>query len=248
VTSVCTARRARATGAGVLWLAALPVAVLPLAACGGPDAPEHPTWADVQPIVRAECSSCHGATAAVTGAGHRFDFYDMTTELCGPAAQALDPTLPLAHALSPAIWDAITTTTDRPYTRPRMPPEPAPYLADREWKTIRHWLDDGAPKGDRPSGNTPARIQIYGDLAAAGRSLDRSLDITVVVEDPDGDPVVGVLTLGDVTLKMDRAGAFTAHLDTSTWPAGPRSVGTVLCDGWSSVHYLLGTMQIAHAP
>jgi hypothetical protein len=128
-----------------------------------------------------------------------------------------------------------------------MPPEPAPYLADWEWKTVRDWVDDQAPKGDMPPSNTPARIQLYGNLASA----DQSLDVTAVVDDPDGDPVVGVLTVGDAThedivLKMDRGGAFSAHVDTSGWPAGQRTIATVLCDGWSSVHYLLGTLTISH--
>jgi hypothetical protein len=212
--------------------------------CGSRSAPAEPTWADVQPIVRAECSSCHGATAGVTGAGNRFDFYDMTTELCGDAAQVLDPNLPLAHGMSNAIWDAITTTVDQVYTRPQMPPEPAPYLADWEWQTIRGWLDNNAVKGKMPPGNTPARIQLFGDMTTA----DKTLDVTAVVDDADGDPVVGILTFGNAMLKMDRSGSFSAHIDTSTWPEGPRTIGTVLCDGWSSVRYVLGTLQIAHAP
>jgi hypothetical protein len=212
--------------------------------CGSPGVPAKPTWADVQPIIHAECSSCHGATANVTGAGNRFDFYDMTTELCGQAAQVLDPNLPLAHGMSSAIWDAITTTTDRINTRPAMPPEPAPYLADWEWQTIRGWLDNDAVKGAMPPGNTPARITLYGDMTTA----DKTLDVTAVVDDPDGDPVVGTLTFGNAMLKMDRSGSFSARIDTSAWPEGPRTIGTVLCDGWSSVHYVLGTLQIAHAP
>lgn len=225
---------------GILTCASL----APGLGCGGPDAPEHPTWVQVQPILRGECTSCHGASAATTGGGTRFDFFDMTTALCEEAAQALAPNILLAQALATPIWTAITTTPDRPTTRPPMPPLPAPYLADWEWMTIRNWVNDGAPKGAMPPGNTPARIQLFGDLTTA----DQSLDITAVVDDPDGDPVVGVLTFGDVVLKMDRSGAFTGRLDTSLWPAGPVDIGTVLCDGWSSVHYELGTLQITHAP
>src|SRR5581483_3833332 len=81
----------------LLGAAALAGAALP--ACGGPDVPEHPTWANVEPIVRAQCSSCHGASAAITGGGTRFDFYDMTADLCGDAVQAMDPDISLAGVL-----------------------------------------------------------------------------------------------------------------------------------------------------
>src|SRR6185295_7989491 len=64
-----------------------------LGGCGGPDVPEHPTWVDVEPIVRAQCTSCHGASAAITGGGTRFDFYDMSTSLCGDAAQVFHPNI-----------------------------------------------------------------------------------------------------------------------------------------------------------
>ncbi len=124
-----------------------------------------------------------------------------------------------------------------------MPPEPAPFLADWEWQTIKNWVDNNAVKGTMPPGNTPARIQLYGDMSTA----DASLDVTAVVDDVDGDPVVGTLTFGNAMLKMDRSGSFSAHIDTSTWPEGQRTIGTVLCDGWSSVHYELGTLTIAHA-
>jgi hypothetical protein len=207
------------------------------AGCSAPDVPQHPTWVQVEPILRARCASCHGASAPLTGNGVRFDFYDMNADLCGDAAKALDPNIQLGGALAVPIWNAITTTPDRPTTRPRMPPEPASYLAEWEWKTVRDWVDDEAPKGQRPYNNGAARIQLYGNLASA----DQSLDLTAVVEDPDGDPVVGVLNIGDpnnggLVLKMDRAGAFSATIDTSGWAAGPRAISTVLCDGWSSVH------------
>ena len=39
-----------------------------LMACASPPtAPERPTWADVEPIVRGECVSCHGAKVSGDG-------------------------------------------------------------------------------------------------------------------------------------------------------------------------------------
>jgi hypothetical protein len=209
-----------------------------------PEAPPHPTWTDVRPILAGQCTHCHGSTAAEAGGGIRFDFYEMTPEVCGQAAQVMTPDKPLGRYYAGKIWEAITTTPSRPGTRPLMPPPPAPYLDAWEWQTIGRWVADGAPRGELRPGNRPARFRIYRDSGPA----DRTLDVTVVIEDPDGDPVVGVLTFGDVTLNMDRAGAFSATLDTSKWEAGERAISAVLCDGWSNVSYAVGTLTVAHAP
>jgi len=214
-----------------------------------PQAPAHPTWADVQPIMAGECSHCHGSNAdrsgdQRTGGGFRLDFYDMKQNVCSDATRVLGAGKALAYAYRDDIWEAITAPADKPGERPRMPPAPAPYLADWEWQTIQRWIGDGAPKGELPQSNQPARFRLYHDSGPA----DRTLDITVVIEDPDGDPIIGVLQVGDVSLNMDRGGAFSATLDTSSWPAGERAVTAVLCDGWSSVSYAVGTLVVNHAP
>lgn len=227
---------------------ALAVALLGGLGCK-PEAPAHPTWVDVQPIMAGECVHCHGATAdrlgdERTGGGYRLDFYDMLEGVCAEATQVLGDKRSLAAAYAGDIWEAITAPADRPGDRPRMPPPPASYLADWEWQTIQRWVADGAPKGALPPGNRPARFRLYQDSSPA----DRTLDITAVIEDPDGDPIVGVLQFGDFTLKMDRGGAFSGTLDTSSWPAGERPVTAVLCDGWSSVSYAVGTLVVKHTP
>ena len=211
--------------------------------CGGPTAPAHPTWADVQPILAGECSSCHGASAAQTGNGYRFDFYDMTSAVCGPAVAVLGEGARMADALADQIWTDISTPANMPNVRPLMPPPPAPYLPSWEWQTIQKWVNDGAPRGGMPPGNRPARFRFYNSASTA----DQTLDITGVVEDPDGDPVVGILNIGPLPFKMDHAGAFSTRIDTSQWPAGDLTVNAVLCDGWSNVSYAVGTLTIDHA-
>jgi hypothetical protein len=230
---------------------ALAAAAVPMLLALGctPEARQHPTWADVQPILAGECSHCHGAGAdrmgdARTGGGFRLDFYDMKEDVCAEATQVLGENKPLAASYANDIWLAITTPADRPHERPRMPPPPAPYLAEWEWQTLQRWVADGAPKGELPHSNRPARFRLYHDSGPA----DRTLDITAVIEDPDGDPIVGVLQFGDFTLNMDRGGAFSATLDTSSWAPGERTVTAVLCDGWSSVSYAVGTLAVSHAP
>ena len=215
-----------------------------------PQAPAHPTWANVQAILAGECTQCHGANADYvglgrTGGGYRFDFYDMKTDVCDKATVVLGEGKQLAYAYADKIWQQVTTPDDRLYDRPPMPPPPAPYLADWEWETIQNWVADGAPRGDLPPGNRPPRFQVFQDSGPA----DQTLDITVVIEDPDGDPVVGVLLFGDDVppLKMDRGGSFSATLDTSSWAAGDRAVSAVLCDGWSNAMYAVTTLTVSHA-
>jgi hypothetical protein len=217
-----------------------------LLGCSGPEAPAHPTWVDVHPILAGQCTHCHGATATITGAGFRFDFYDMKEATCQEATAALGEDAPLGFARSADIWDAITS--DRPDQRPSMPPEPAPYLAKWEWQTIQRWLDDGAPRGDTPASNRAPHIQqLFGLTAVA----DEGMDLTIVVDDADADPVVGLLQVDDGKLHdgyrpFDYAGAFSTHIDTSTWPAGEHSVTAVLCDGWVAAAYPLGSVTIDH--
>jgi hypothetical protein len=207
-------------------------------ACGPADPPAEPTWADVEPILRGECGSCHSAGAAATGGGVRFDFYDLTTSPCGDAAQVLGDT-GSARAQSDMIAKAITTTD--PGVRPIMPPPPAPYLTDDEWQTILRWT--ARPMlGDKPPNNLPPRISVDGTPLVA----DKTLDLHAIVEDPEGDPVVGVLYVGDQTSAMDRAGSFAARFDTSSWPAGVTTVSALLCDGWSKVYVPLLSIAIQH--
>lgn len=222
-----------------LAAAALLVAV-GFSACGEDrQAPDNPTWRDVEPILRGECSHCHGGSAATTGAGFRFDFYDMTKETCGDAADALGAGTPMAKALAPQIAKAITS--DYPSVRPTMPPLPAEYLKQWEWQTILRWTDN-PQRGVRAEDNTPPDV-VVNQLAARA---DKFLDVGVTLEDRDGDPVVGVLKIGDQTFKMDRSGSFSTRADTSTWDPGDRQVSVVLCDGLSNVSYTLGSVNITH--
>jgi hypothetical protein len=212
-------------------------------ACSSPTAPAHPTWADVGPILAGECSGCHGSTAASTGNGYRFDFFDMTSAVCGKAVDVLGENAPLAQALSTQIWNDVTSPPDNSAVRPKMPPPPAPYLSEWEWQTIRRWIADNTPRGDMPPGNRPPRLRFF----RSASTVDTSLSITALVDDPDGDPVVGIVNLGDQPpFKMDRSGSFSTEIDTSSWPEGDISVSATLCDGWSNVTFAVGTITVSH--
>jgi len=220
--------------------AALAAGALAVASCGEHAVSQNPTWADVEPILRGTCTQCHGADANRAGMTYRFDFYDMTPEVCGEAAAALNGQL-LAHGLASQIGQDVTPPGSG--WRPKMPPAPTHPLADWERETIQRWAmmpERGEPKGT----NRRPVIQ----LEATSGVVDRSLPFSATVSDPDGESVVGVLKIGDQTLVMDRPGLFSATLDTSTWAEGVQPISATLCDGWNSITYALGNVQISHTP
>ena len=217
--------------------------VLCVAACGSSHSvPANPTWADVEPILRGECLSCHGGSAATTGSvgtrQYRFDFFELTAESCGEAASAV-VAMPFASGWSQAIADSITSID--PTVRPRMPPAPALPLAEWEWQTILGWTGTHE-KGPPPIGNRPPVVH----LAETALTVDKRLVISVVLDDPDGQSAVGVLSVGDFKLKMDRPGAFSVTVDTSEWDDGDLSVQATVCDGWGNASYALGTVTVLH--
>lgn len=190
-------------------------------------------------MLRAQCSHCHGSTARTTGAGIRFDFFDTTSSHCSEAAAAL-AAAGSARVQANMIATAITTTD--PTVRPSMPPIPAPYLSEREWLTILRWTANPV-QGDKPAANRPPRIDVSGIATTA----DDTLEVNVIIDDPDGEPAVGVLKIGEAVGVMDRAGSFSARFDTSTWPAGTMTVSAVLCDAWSQVSFpALHTVDVSH--
>jgi hypothetical protein len=209
------------------------------AGCGSePTVPEHPTWADVQPILKGECTQCHGANAAVTGFGYRLDFYDVTMDACGEAALAL-PGGVLAGAAAPSIVTDVTPSPDN--GRARMPPAPAPVLHDWERETILRWAAQPV-KGPPPANNQPPTIKVTG----LPTIVNDTLKFSALVEDADGDEAIGVLKIAGTIFAMPSSGSFAVEIPASTWPAGTQRLSAVLCDGWVSASYDLGPVNVKH--
>jgi len=206
-----------------------------------PAEPQNPTWADVAPILRGECVSCHGWTAPTTGGGYRFDFYDLTKAVCGDAALALGSGVVLAGSAQSATQIETDVLVQKGASWPRMPPQPSPALPDWERDAIERWA--GQPvKGPPPPSNRPPTIVVGDYPAVAGNALA----FTAIIDDPDGDSAVGVIEVNGLAFLMNRAGSFDVRFDSSGWPAGPQSVSAVLCDGWTSATIPLGSVQIHH--
>jgi hypothetical protein len=220
-----------------------PLLLLSLVACEPEPVPAQPTWADVEPILRGHCTHCHGASADVSAkAGdtvYRFDFFEVSAETCGEAAQALDGP-EMAHGWAPLIEAAITPPAGG--GRARMPPAPASALSEREQETLVRWARSPS-LGVPPRDNHRPRVEV---TRAPAASVDAALEMTVLVEDPDGESVVGVLRVGDETVRLTGPGAFTVSLDTSAWPEGAHAARAVLCDGWDEISYALPEVVVAH--
>lgn len=222
------------------WFA---VCLIFVACDGAPTVPEEPTWADVEPILRAQCNHCHGASARKTGSAgalvYRFDFYDMTDAVCGEAAQALDGGPTMARGWAPLIRSSVSAKNGG---RSRMPPAPANPLADWERKTLVRWADQPFPSRGGPRANN-RRPQIR---ISAPKVANTRLAFAAVVDDADGESVVGVLKVANTVLKMDRAGSFSTTLETGGWAPGRYPITAVLCDGWGSSTYRLGAVEVLH--
>ncbi len=206
-----------------------------------PAEPQNPAWADVAPILRGECNSCHGWTAPTTGAGYRFDFYDVTKDVCGDAYLALNSGVLLAGSSLAALQIETDVVAAAGAKWPRMPPQPSPALPDWERGAIERWA--GQPvKGPPPPGNRSPTILVSDYPAVAGKELA----FTAIVDDPDGDSTIGVIEVNGLGFLMNRPGSFDVRFDSSAWPAGAQSVSAVLCDGWARANYDLGAIQIKH--
>jgi hypothetical protein len=222
-----------------------PGLALALLGSGGCDAtpaePLNPTWADVAPIFRGECNGCHGWNAGQTGGGYRFDFFEATKDVCGDAALALGPGVVLAGSplVAPLIVEDVIPWSGAAWAR--MPPQPSPALPHWERDTIERWAV-GPVKGPPPPDNRPPTIAVTRYPATA----DRQLTFTAVVDDPDGDSVLGVVEANGLAFLMSRPGSFAVSFDSSTWPPGPQSVTAVLCDGWTKASVPLGTVAVSH--
>lgn len=212
--------------------------------CSSPPAePLNPGWADVAPIFRGECNSCHGWTAKDTGSSYRFDFFDVTTDVCGDAALALDRGVILAGKTLAANQIETDVLPRGGAAWARMPPQPSPALPDWERDTVERWAAQPV-KGAAPSGNRPPTLALAGYPASA----DKMLAFTVALQDPDDDAALGVIEVNGLAFLMNRTGSFAVSFDSSSWPAGPQPVTAIVCDGWARAQYDLRSVQIAHAP
>ena len=162
---------------------------LALAACGG-EVPASPTYfADVQPILAANCARCHGAVPSDPKiAKFRLDRYVQGDTATYDA------------------WDyAQGGTTQAPMLRvavdleaPAMPPDYE--LTDRQREILTRWVEQGAPKGTRA--NQEPRLALIAPAGAA--TADQELAVRVRAWDDDGDGLIVRLWAHDLATAEDQ--------------------------------------------
>lgn len=200
------------------------VLALTLFACGA-DVPAKPTYfADVQPILRANCVRCHGADPAdVKIASFRLDRYvkdDPATFDVYDYATGVDPVM-------------MRVAVD--LESPAMPPDYE--LSDRQREIIERWIASGAPKGARE--NHVPRIELIEPTGTP--TADETLDVTFRAWDEDIDGLVVQLWANDLTTPDDvplalptGGGRRTLAVDTGTLASRHHfEIYAVLDDGYS---------------
>ena len=205
-----------------------------------PPAPEKPTWVDdVLPILRANCFSCHGATAPVFKYGIvRWDVYDLkalpipmmdepTPSDMGMRfadvgfVESLDPADPMgvAVAFTGASKHAAVIKLEAalPADDPgRMPPAPATPLSAHDVDVLTNWLATGAALGKRVHNAKPTIHWL-------------NKPKTFEVLDDDGDQVLGTMDCDGTAVSIKRSGV-------SSLPSGTTLPCAVkMSDGFDSV-------------
>ena len=175
--------------------------------------------------MRAECGSCHGSTASVTGDGVRFDFYDWRR---APAAWPgwSSATSGSAVAQRDLIARAITTTDHE---------RAADHAADPGALSVRQPVADDPPldgesiQGRQTPGQPPAPDQ-HRRHADGGRQDTRPVVSSSTIRKESPSSAWSRSAIGPA-----RWTAPVRSPRVSTRRRGPRErsrVSAVLCDGW----------------
>ena len=200
------------------------VALIVLTACGA-EVPASPTYfADVQPILRANCTRCHGADPSdpkiakfrldryVKNDAATFDVWDYAS---GPTPELVRVAVELGS--------------------PAMPPDYV--LTDRQREILARWVAQGAPKGTRA--NRAPQIELLAPLGAT--TADQTLDTTFHAWDDDLDGLFVQMWARDLAAGEDiplgaqtGAGVRQLAIDTGTL-ASKRTfeIYAVLDDGFA---------------
>lgn len=223
-----------------------------VAACEAPPvAKSNPTWeADVYPILQGQCLHCHGQDHNAKGQSvTRFDFFDLSK--CSDVSFAdKAPTIAasveqIRQFVAPNPEPDPDTNKVVPILRKDlMPPVPASLLEDWQIATIKNWAnikDKEKRRGTRPdSKNHNPKIIITSKLPD---DVGDELKVSYRFEDTDGDPVIGVLRLGDAKVDLlKNSGEVT--ITGITGNSGKKlTLSADLCDGWKKVSQNVGEIQ-----
>ncbi len=219
-----------------------------VAGCSGPDTPEDPTWADVQPILATHCVRCHGAPASSAPDGFRLDVYDDTiVEDFGDD----DPTNDWVIRGAGTMAEFLAERTDPEEAEDKgfdlMPPTDTG-LDGRQTAILRDW-DDLRPVGGAP----PERGERADNRAPTITRLDDVEDgdrvgIAYQIEDADHDLVRGQLLAGGVAVGELHGGRGLVTIDRGVLASGSLDLQARLDDGGAATAVVreLGSVIVDH--
>lgn len=206
--------------------------------CAEPIPPKNPTWeADVYPIVQGQCLHCHGGEAADKGNGFRFDFRDGFTDVdkCGDLGFNNPPVF-----MAVGNWKGAIEPQD-PSPRATMPPAPASLLEDWQIQTLKNYAKfyaSSATNKKNSHGKRSDAVNRKPKILITSKLPDKvgeELKVSYRFEDTDGDPVIGVLRLGDAKVDLLKfSGEVTIPGITGT-SGDTLTLTADICDGWDKV-------------
>jgi hypothetical protein len=187
--------------------------------------PDAPTWArDVQPILRANCFQCHGASADYLSGTMRWDVFDLDEppyKQMGFAPVFEDLVQANGEKMRVATFfggkDPGLSRLMNDYASPdasglRMPPPPALPLSAREQTVLKRWAD----RLTQGPVQAPAQLKGSHDLnhkPTIGWLQPRT---RFEVRDEDGDQVLGRLDCHGVEVRILHSGGLDLPVGAQT--------------------------------
>jgi hypothetical protein len=211
------------------------IAALALVGCGAPAVPDKPSWfADVQPILKANCMRCHGEDP-IGGAPSTFRLDTFAGNGAAPNYSHNGAALLAPFIVARVDVDQMPTV--------------GPLLTDRQKEILRKWAltDEVTSLGMLPTPGVGNQAPTA--TATMPASADAFAAIYVTIDDPDGDTVRGTLTAGSLTIAPLHDGLNAITWDTGTVPPGVETIHASFSDEsrMLPIEQDLGTITVAHA-
>jgi hypothetical protein len=204
------------------------VIALGLPACAPPTVPNRPSWDDdVMPILQGSCNHCHGDTVGrgiMGGPVFRYDICDPAPFM--EAGIPLPPMAPGAANLAPTF--AVQLKPMMAGRRPLMPPPPAALLSDYERDVLLKWGDAmNTDRCRRASRNRAPNVRVIGKPEWDGGDVKVEVEVT----DPDGDQVLGKVSVGQASSGITSSGR---RVVTVVGAREGDPINIIVHDGWDS--------------
>ncbi len=201
-----------------LHAASILISLLAATGCGGPDpVPMAPQWVGlVEPILRANCFSCHGqewrkiyTVPDGIWKDYRFDIHEPKNE----GYADLGATNGIVGAFGTGVPGLILSVVKNPNSLVRMPPPPATPLSGHDIEVLDRWANVSlGTRGERAPNHLPTAKLLEGPKMNGAK-----WEIKLLITDEDHDQVLGKVT-GVVNDEPPILGAGVQTISFNTMP------------------------------